>query len=89
MNITSESTSVEQDHDFAISTGTPDREEMSELSDIPTENPAAAVEGSSPDNTMIHGVTEKAATSYLTSERVESIWEIFFRLLWEREQLMK
>ena len=62
---------------------------MSELSEISTENPAAAVGGSSPDNTMIHGVTEKAATSYSISERVKSIWEISVRLLWEREQLMK
>ena len=36
----SESTPVEQGHDFATSTGTLDREEMSELSDISTEIPA-------------------------------------------------
>ena len=35
--LASESTPVEQDHDFATSTGTLDREEMSELSDISTE----------------------------------------------------
>ena len=36
----SESTPVEQGQDFATSTGTLDREEMSELSDISTENVA-------------------------------------------------
>ena len=35
--LTSESTPVEQGQDFATSTGTLDREEMSELSDISTE----------------------------------------------------
>ena len=35
--LASESTRVEQGHDFATSTGTLDREEMSELSDISTE----------------------------------------------------
>ena len=35
--LASESTPVEQGHDFATSTGTLDREEMSELSDISTE----------------------------------------------------
>ena len=58
--LTSESTPVEQGHDFATSNGTLDRE-MTELSDISTENPAAA--GSPTDNTIMHGVIEKAATS--------------------------
>ena len=35
--LASESNPVEQGHDFATSTGTMDREEMSELSDISTE----------------------------------------------------
>ena len=35
--LASESTPLEQGHDFATSTGTLDREEMSELSDISTE----------------------------------------------------
>ena len=38
--LASESTPVEQDQDFVTSTGTLDREEMSELSDISTENVA-------------------------------------------------
>ena len=61
--LTSESTPVEQGHDFANSTGTLDRKDILELSDISTENPA--VGGSSIDNTMMHGVTEKTATSCL------------------------
>ena len=36
--VASESTPVEQGHDFATSTGTLDGEEMSELSGISTEN---------------------------------------------------
>ena len=39
--LASESTPVEQGQDFATFTGTLDREEMSELSDISTENMAA------------------------------------------------
>ena len=42
MRLTSESTPVEQGHDFANSTTTLDRDGMSELSDISTENPAIA-----------------------------------------------
>ena len=38
--ITSESTPVEQGQDFANLTGTLDREEMAEVSDISIENPA-------------------------------------------------
>ena len=51
--LTSGSTLVEQGHDFATSTGTLDREEMSELSDLLAENPAAV--GSSTDKTMMSG----------------------------------
>ena len=47
--LTKKSTPIEQGNDFATSTGTLDRVEMSELSDISTENPAAA--GSPTDNT--------------------------------------
>ena len=56
-----ESTPVEQGQDFATSTGTLDREVISELSDISTEN--LATTRSPTDNTMMHGVTEKTATS--------------------------
>ena len=67
--LTSKPTPVEQGHNFATSTGTLDREEMSELSDISTENLAAAV--SPTDNTMMHGVTERAVTSSSFSERLK------------------
>ena len=56
-----ESTPVEQSKDFATSTGTLDRKVMSELSDISTEN--LTTTRSPTDNTMMHGVTEKTATS--------------------------
>ena len=55
--LASESTPVEQDQDFATSTGTLDLEEISELSDISTEN--VATTRSPTDNTMMHGVMEK------------------------------
>ena len=55
--LASESTPVEQGHDFATSTGTLDREEMSELSDISTERVASR--RSPTDNTMMAGGTEK------------------------------
>ena len=64
-----ESTPVEQGQDFATSTGTLDREEMSELSDISTEN--VATTRSITDDTMMHGVTEKPAASSSFSERVK------------------
>ena len=64
-----ESTPVEQGQDFANSTGTLDREEMSELSDISTET--VATRRSPTDNTMMAGVTEKQATSSSFSERVK------------------
>ena len=57
----SESTPVEQGRDFSTSASFLDREEMSELSDISTEN--VATTRSPTDNTMMHGVTEKPATS--------------------------
>ena len=59
--LASESTPVEQGHDFATSTGTLDREEMSELSDISTE--IVATRRSPTDNTMMAGGTEKQTTS--------------------------
>ena len=65
-----ESTTVEQGHDFATSTGTLDREEMSELSDISTEN--VVITRSPTDNTMMVGMTEKPATSSSISERVKN-----------------
>ena len=61
MRLMSECTPVEQGHVFATSTETHDREEMSELSDISTENPAAV--GSPTENTIMHGRTEKATKS--------------------------
>ena len=68
--LASKSTSVEQGQDFATSTGTLDREEMSELSDISTE--IVATRRSPTDNTMMTGVTEKPATSSSFSERVKN-----------------
>ena len=72
----SESTPVEQGQDFATSTGTLDREEMSELSDISTE--IVETTRSSTDNTLMHGVTEKPATSSSFSERVKNTLGNFF-----------
>ena len=72
----SESTPEEQCQDFATSTGSLDREEMSELSDISTEN--VATTRSPTDNTMMHGVTEKPATSSSFSEIVKNILGNFF-----------
>ena len=68
--LTSESTPVEQGHDFAILTGTLDREE------ILTKNAATAV--SPTDNTMMHGVTEKAVSSSSFSKRVMNSFGNFF-----------
>ena len=49
---------------------------MSELSDISIDNPS--VGGSPTNDTMMHGVTEKAATSSLFSERVKNKLGNFF-----------
>ena len=68
--LASESTPVEQGQDFATSTGTLDQEEMSELSHISTEN--VATTRSPIDNTMMHGVTDKPATSSSFSEKVKN-----------------
>ena len=68
--LASESTPVEQGHDFATSTGTLDREEMSELSDISTE--IVATRRSPKDNTMMAGGTEKQTTSSSFSERMRN-----------------
>ena len=59
---------VEQGQDFVTSTGTLDREEMSELSDISTE--IVATRRSPTDNTMMAGLTEKQTTSSSFSERM-------------------
>ena len=75
--LASESTPVEQGQDFATSTRTLDREEMSELSYISTEN--IATKRSPTDNNMMHGVTEKTATSSLFSERLKNTLGNFFR----------
>ena len=74
--LASESTTVEQGQDFPTSTGTLDREEMSELSDISTE--IVATRRSSTDNTMMAGVTEKQATSSSFSERVKKTFRNIF-----------
>ena len=81
--LASEPTRVEQGQDFANSTGTQDREEMSELSDISTEIVATRI--SPTDNTMMAGVTEKQATSSSFSERVKKT----FHSPWEWVQVMK
>ena len=74
--LASESTPVEQGQDFATSTGTLDREEMSELSDISTENVANT--RSPTDNTMMQVVTKKPATSSSFSESVKNTLGNFF-----------
>ena len=74
--LASESTPVEQGHDFATSTGTLDREEMSELSDISTE--ILATRRSPTDNTMMTGGTEKQTTSSSFSERMKNTFGNFF-----------
>ena len=68
--LASESTPVEQGHDFVTSTGTLDREEMSELSDISTE--IVATRRSPTDNTMMAGGNEKQTTSSSFSERMRN-----------------
>ena len=68
--LASESTPVEQGHDFATSTGTLVREEMSELSEISTE--IVATRRSPTDNTMMAGGTEKQTSSSSFSERMRN-----------------
>ena len=68
--LASESTPVEQGHDFATSTGTLDREEMSELSDISTG--IVATRRSPTDNTMMADVTERQTTSSSCTERMKN-----------------
>ena len=68
--LASESTPVEQGHDFATSTGTFDRKEMSELCDISTE--IVATRKSPTDNTMMAGGTEKQTMSSSFSERMRN-----------------
>ena len=74
--LASESTPVEQGQDFAASTGTLYREEMSELSDISTEN--VATTKSPTDNTMMLDVTEKPVASSAFSESVKNTFGNFF-----------
>ena len=74
--LASESTRVEEGQNFAASTGTLDREETWELSDVSNENMATT--RSPTDNTMMHGVTEKPATSSSFSERVKNTMGNFF-----------
>ena len=74
--LASESTPVEQGHDFATSTGTLDREEMSELSDISTE--VATTRRSPTDNTMMAGGTGKQTTSSSFSERMKNTFGNIF-----------
>ena len=74
--LASESTPVEQGHDFATSTGTLDREEMSELSDISTE--IATTRRSPTDNTMMAGGTGKQTTSSSFSERMKNTFGNIF-----------
>ena len=68
--LASESTPLEQGHDFVTSTGTSDREEMSELSDISTE--LVATRRSPTDNAMMAGGTEKQTTSSSFSKRMRN-----------------
>ena len=74
--LASESTPVEQGQDFATSTGTLEREEMSELSNISTG--IMATRRSPTDNTMMAGVTEKQTTSSSFSERMKNTFGNIF-----------
>ena len=76
--LASESTPLEQGQDFATSTKTLGREEMSELSDISTE--IVATRRSPTHNTMMAGVTEKQATSSSFSERVKNTFGNIFTM---------
>ena len=74
--LASECTPAEQGQGFATFTGTLDREEMSELSDISTES--IATKRSPTDNTRMQGVTEKTATSSSFSHQVKNTMGNFF-----------
>ena len=74
--LASESTPVEQGQDFTTSTGTLNREEMSEVSDISTE--IVATRRSPTDNTMMAGVTEKQTKSSSFSERMKNTFGNIF-----------
>ena len=74
--LVSEPTPVEQGQGFATSTGTLDREDMSELSDISTE--IVATTRSPTDNTMMVGMAEKPTASSSFSERVKNSLGNFF-----------
>ena len=74
--LASESTPVEHGQDFATSTGTLDREEMSELSEISTE--IVATRKSPTDNTMMAAGTEKQTTSSSFSERLKNTFGNIF-----------
>ena len=67
--LASESTPIEQGQNFATSTGTLDREEMSEI---------VATRRSPTDNTMMAGVTEKKTTSSSFSERMKNTFGNIF-----------
>ena len=74
--LASESTPVEQSQDFATSTGTLDRREMSELSDNSTE--FVATRRSPTDNIMMADVKERQTTSSSFTERMKnSLGNIF------------
>ena len=75
--LASGSSPVEQGQDFATCTGTLDREEMSELSDISTG--IVATRRSPTDNTMMAGVTEKTTTSLSFSERMKNTFGNIFQ----------
>ena len=85
--LASEFTLVEQGQNFTTSTGTLDREELSDLSDISTE--IVATRRSPTGNTMMAGVTDKQATSLSLSERVKNTFGNIFHLPWERVKAMK
>ena len=74
--LASESTPVEQGEDFATSTGTLDREGMSEVSNISTE--IVATRRSPTDNTMMADVTEKQTTSSSFTERMKNTLKNIF-----------
>ena len=73
--LASESTPIEQGQEFATSTGTLDREEMSELSDISTE--IVANRRPPTENTMMAGVTEKQTTSSFSERMKNTFGNIF------------